>query len=161
MKTVNFKAGDTILSEGEDGSTAFLIVDGAVEVSIGSGKDAKAVGRLKAGEVFGEMSLIEPGPRAATVTAVGDTECLETSYEEFITSLRDNPEAGLEFMKTMVRRLRHMNAMMANMDARKRTLREVFQDWQRSPEGLEWGARTTADQHRYDQAMSWRTYRMI
>jgi hypothetical protein len=51
--------------------------------------------------------------------------------------------------------------MMANMDPRKRTLREVFQDWQRSPDGLEWGKRATADQRRYDEAMSWRTYRMI
>jgi CRP-like cAMP-binding protein len=62
MKSVSFKAGDTILSEGADGNTAFLIVSGAVEVTIGSGRDAKTVGNLQTGEVFGEMSLIEPGP---------------------------------------------------------------------------------------------------
>ena len=37
MQTVKFKAGETILSEGEDGDTAFLIVSGSVEVSIGEG----------------------------------------------------------------------------------------------------------------------------
>jgi len=161
MRTVNFKAGDTILSEGEDGDTAFLIVNGSVEVLIGSGKDAKAVGSLSAGEVFGEMSLIEPGPRAATVKAVGDTECIQTSYEEFITGLQDNPEAALEFMKTMVRRLRHMNAMMATMDPKKRTMREIFHDWQSSSEVLESGTRAAAEQRRYERAMSWRNWRMI
>lgn len=64
-------------------------------------------------------------------------------------------------MKTMVRRLRHLNAMMVHMDVRRRTLREVFRDWQRSPWSLEWGVRTTANQRRCHQAMSWRTYRMI
>ena len=76
MQTVKFNAGDTILSEGEAGDTAFLIVAGSVEVSIGEGAKAKSVGTLDAGEVFGEMSLIEPGPRSATVKAVTDTECL-------------------------------------------------------------------------------------
>ena len=76
MQTVKFNAGDTILSEGEDGDTAFLIVSGSVEVSVGEGARAKTVGTLIAGDVFGEMSLIEPGPRSATVKAVTDTECL-------------------------------------------------------------------------------------
>jgi len=161
MRTVNFKAGDTILAEGEDGSTAFLIVKGTVEVSIGLGKDSKPVDHLKEGEVFGEMSLIEPGPRAATVKAAGDTECIETSYDEFVTGLQDNPVAALEFMKTMVRRLRHMNEMITAMDPKKRTMREVFHDWQRSSETLESGTRAAAEQRQYEQAMLWRTWRMI
>jgi CRP/FNR family cyclic AMP-dependent transcriptional regulator len=116
MKTVNFKAGDTIISEGDEGRTAFLIVNGSVEVSIGHGSNAKTVGNFNAGDVFGEMSLIEPGKRTATVKASADTECIETSYEEFVAKIEDNPKAALEFMKTLVRRLRHMNEMMASMD---------------------------------------------
>ena len=72
------KAGDTILTQGEEGNTAFLIVAGAVEISIGAGTGARVVDTLNAGDVFGEMSLIEPGPRSATVTAVVDTECIVT-----------------------------------------------------------------------------------
>ena len=106
MQTVKFNAGDTILSEGEAGDTAFLIVAGSVEVSIGEGAKAKSVGTLDAGDVFGEMSLIEPGPRSATVRAVTDTECLVTTYDEFIASSQADPERAVEFMKTLVRRLR-------------------------------------------------------
>jgi CRP-like cAMP-binding protein len=91
MQTVKFTAGDTILSEGEAGDTAFLIVTGSVEVSIGEGAKAKSVGTLDAGDVFGEMSLIDPGPRSATVRAVTPTECLVTTYEEFISSAEADP----------------------------------------------------------------------
>lgn len=132
MKSVKFKPGDTILTEGEDGDSAFLIVDGSVEVSVGADGQAKAVGTLSAGEVFGEMSLIEPGPRSATVRAVTDTECISTNYEEFITSLQDNPERAVEFMKTLVRRLRHMNERVASMNPAKRGLRAFFQDMEDS-----------------------------
>lgn len=146
MKTVSFKAGDTILSQDDDGDTAFLIVSGTVEVTIGAGTGARTVGTLKVGEVFGEMSLIEPGPRTATVKAVTDTECVETSYEQFAAAIHDNPEAAIEFMKTLVRRLRHMNELMATMDPKKRSLRQMFYDWQRSTELLETGTRAAAEQ---------------
>ena len=73
MQTRTFKAGDTIISEGADGNTAFLITSGSVEVSVGEGAKAKALGTLAAGEVFGEMCLIEPGPRSATVKAAKRT----------------------------------------------------------------------------------------
>jgi len=62
MQTTNFKAGDTIIAEGEEGNTAFLIVNGSVEVSVGKDVHAKNLATLGTGDVFGEMSLIDPGP---------------------------------------------------------------------------------------------------
>ena len=61
MEAVGFKAGETIISEGDAGDTAFFIVSGSVDVIIGQGAKAKTVGTLNEGEVFGEMCLIEPG----------------------------------------------------------------------------------------------------
>ena len=46
MRTVKYKGGDTILTEGEQGDTAFLIVDGSVEVTVGEAGKAKNVGML-------------------------------------------------------------------------------------------------------------------
>ena len=91
MQTVKLRAGDTIISEGEDGNTAFLIVSGSVQVSVGKEPKAKLVATLTAGDVFGEMSLIEPGPRSATVKAVTDAECLATTYDEFIPLMQNDP----------------------------------------------------------------------
>ena len=111
MPTVRFRAGDTILSEGEDGNTAFLIASGSVEVWVGHGENARTVGTLGAGEVFGEMSLIEPGPRSATVKAVTDTECVVVPYDDFIPSLHSDPEQSI--MKCLVRRLRETNSLLS------------------------------------------------
>lgn len=132
MKSQRFKPGETILTEGEDGDTAFLIVDGTVEVIVGDGDKPKVVGTLGPGEVFGEMSLIEPGPRSATVKAESDTECIVTNYDEFIASLQENPERAVEFMKTLVRRLRQMNERVASMRPGRRGLRAIFQEFEDS-----------------------------
>ncbi len=134
MQAVAFKAGDTIISEGEEGNTAFFIVTGSVEVCIGQGAKARTVGTLKTGEVFGEMCLIEPGPRSATVKAATDVECLAASYEEFIAAIEDYPERAVGFMKTLVRRLRQMNDLMESVGPDRRGLRRRIRDWQKSVE---------------------------
>src|SRR5260370_2008128 len=128
MQTVAFKAGDTIIREGDEGDTAFFIVDGSVEVSVGQGAKARTVGTLKTGEVFGEMCLIEPGPRSATVKAVSDTECLATSYEEFISAIEDHPQPAVGFMKTLVRRPRPMNERMPKVGPDRPRVRAVIRD---------------------------------
>jgi CRP/FNR family transcriptional regulator, cyclic AMP receptor protein len=128
MQTVAFRAGDTIISEGDEGDTAFFIVSGTVEVLIGKGAKARAVGTLTTGEVFGEMSLIEPGPRSATVKALTDVECLAASYEEFIDAIQDHPERAVGFMRTLVRRLRQMNELLECADPDRRGFRDLIED---------------------------------
>jgi CRP/FNR family transcriptional regulator, cyclic AMP receptor protein len=138
MQTQTFKAGDTIIAEGEEGKTAFLVVSGSVEVIIGEGSKSRVLATLGAGEVFGEMCLIEPGPRSATVKAAADTECVVTTYDEFVGSVQQDPAQAVQFMRTLVRRLRQMNEQMAKLSPRKRGLRALFEDWQKSlqiPEG--------------------------
>ena len=142
MQAVAFKAGDTIISEGDEGDTAFFIVAGSVEVLIGQG--ATSVGTLKEGDVFGEMSLIEPGPRSATVKAATDVECLATSYAEFIAAIEDRPERAVAFMKTLVRRLRQMNELMESLGPDRRGLRGVIRDLRQSV-GPADGGRNEAD----------------
>ena len=137
MQTVSFKAGDVIIAEGDQGDTAFFIVTGSVEVFVGHGANARRVGTLGTGEVFGEMSLIEPGPRSATVRAVSDVECLAASYAEFIDSIETHPERAVAFMKTLVRRLRLMNEMLACADPEKRGLREIIKACQKAIEPVE------------------------
>ncbi len=113
MQTVKLRAGDTIISEGEDGNTAFLVVSGSVQVSVGKEPKAKTVATLNAGDVFGEMSLIEPGPRSATVKALTDAECVATTYDEFIPLMRNDPQRAITFMGSLVRKLREMNNLLS------------------------------------------------
>ncbi len=111
MHLVNFRAGDKIISEGEEGDTAYLITVGKVEVTVGD----RCVVELEAGEVFGEMSLIDAGPRSASVKALSDAVCVVTTYEDLAKSLEENPTWALQFMKTFARRLRHMNELVRKM----------------------------------------------
>jgi CRP/FNR family transcriptional regulator, cyclic AMP receptor protein len=132
MRNVSFKTGDTIITEGDEGDTAFFIVSGSVEVIVGRGASARAVGTLQMGEVFGEMCLIEPGPRSATVRASTDAECLAASYEEFIAAIEENPARAVGFMKTLVRRLRMMNDLIERANPNRGGFRSLFLDWQKS-----------------------------
>jgi alkyl hydroperoxide reductase subunit AhpC/uncharacterized protein (DUF924 family) len=117
MQTVTYAAGDTILSEGDAGDSAFLIVSGTVEVRIGAGDRARILGLLGPGEVFGEMSLIDPAPRSATVIAMSDVECVVTTYAEFVASGGADAERMADFTKTLVRRQRQMNERLLAMNA--------------------------------------------
>jgi CRP/FNR family transcriptional regulator, cyclic AMP receptor protein len=132
MKNVAFKAGDTIIREGDEGDTAYFIVSGAVDVAVGQGAKARIVGRLETGEVFGEMCLIEPGPRSATVIAACDTECLAVSYQDFIAGIEENPERAVGFMKTLVRRLRKMNELLESVSPGHTGFRAILLDCQPS-----------------------------
>jgi alkyl hydroperoxide reductase subunit AhpC/uncharacterized protein (DUF924 family) len=116
VPTVKFQSGDTILSQGTAGDTAFVIIAGSVEVSVGEGAQAKSLGILEAGEVFGEMSLIEPGPRSATVKALTEVECFVTDYDAFMSSAQADPERAIQLLKTLVRRLRQTNERIARIN---------------------------------------------
>ena len=87
---------------------------------------------LNAGEVFGEMRLMDPGPRSATVKAATDVECLAMSYEEFIKAIEDQPDRAAVFMKALVRRLRRMNELMESVGSDRRGLRGRIGDWRKS-----------------------------
>lgn len=134
MQSTTFNAGDTILREGEKGDSAFLIVNGSVEVLVGKEGSLRKITDLSAGDVFGEMSLIDPGPRSATVKALTETECVVTSYDEFIDLLHGNPDGAAVYMQTLVRRLRQMNEMMSAVGPGKRSLLDMFRDWAQSTE---------------------------
>ena len=132
MQKVVFETGETILTEGEEGRTAYLLVSGKVEVVVGAGAKAKTVATLRSGDVFGEMSLLDPGPRSATVKALARTECLVTSYDDFMAAVHEDPEHAVRFMRTLVTRLRQTNALLSRLDARKRGLRDILADLQKS-----------------------------
>lgn len=132
MRTVKFGAGVTIIREGEPGATAYLINSGSVKVLIATGSGEKRVATLKAGEVFGEMSLLEPGPRSATITAVTDVECVQTDYDEFLALLQDQPKQAIVFMQALVRRLRQSNEMLAKLDPKKRGISGLLADMRQS-----------------------------
>lgn len=90
-RRVEFDQGTTILRERDIGDSMFAIMDGSVAVSIrDSGKDRR-VATLRAGDLFGEMSLLTGAPRAATVAAQSPVAAIEIDREAIAPLLTAEP----------------------------------------------------------------------
>lgn len=102
-------AGSVIFSEGDPGDCLYVIVDGEVDVSV----HKHHVWRLKAGEVFGEMALIETRPRSAR--AVAHTSCRLVAIDErrFLFLVGQTPYFALGLLRLLAQRLRAMDETMS------------------------------------------------
>ena len=74
-------AGTVIFREGEPGTCAYVIERGSVEISTQRDNERIVIARRAAGEIFGEMAIVDNQPRSATVTASSDCELLVLSAE--------------------------------------------------------------------------------
>jgi len=101
-KHVNHKEDTVLAREGDRGVGLFLILDGEAKVTIG-GKQ-KAV--LKPGDFFGEIALLDGGPRTATVTAVSPMKCVVLSRGQFHNVIRQNALIAVSVLETLGERLR-------------------------------------------------------
>ena len=105
-KELTYKAGDTVVDEGETGVGFYLILDGKTEVR----KGAKVLATLGRGQFFGEMSLIDDQPRSADVVAVAPTKCWALTSWAFAGLVKSNPDIAMLMLKEMVKRLRAAQA---------------------------------------------------
>jgi CRP/FNR family cyclic AMP-dependent transcriptional regulator len=102
VKDVSHRAGTVIAREGEPGVGLFIIVNGTAEVTIGG----KRKTRLGPGDFFGEIALLDGGPRTATVTAVTDLELLGLTEWVFRGLMQQHPTIALKTLQQMAGRLR-------------------------------------------------------
>jgi len=105
----NVRAGQAIVEQGEAGGAMFFIVSGEVEVTAGG----RTLGRLVAGEVFGEMALFEDESRSATVTACGRVRVGRIERADFEELVEDVPGIALAICRVLSRRVRTLNAELA------------------------------------------------
>jgi CRP/FNR family transcriptional regulator, cyclic AMP receptor protein len=102
FKESKFEAGDTIATEGKSGVGFFVIAEGEVTYSI-RGED---VGTGGPGEYFGEIALIDDGPRSATVTAATDVTAYGLTSWEFRPLVEENAAIAWELLQALAKRLR-------------------------------------------------------
>ena len=101
-KEVTHPAGHVIAREGDRGIGFFLILEGEARVSRGG----KGLSRLKPGDFFGEVSLLDRGPRTATVTAGSQVRLLGVTAWVFRGILTEYPSIGLKLLEVIAERLR-------------------------------------------------------
>jgi CRP/FNR family transcriptional regulator, cyclic AMP receptor protein len=99
---VEFAADRVIARQGEIGTGLFMVVDGAVRVV----QDGVVVARLGPGGFFGELSVLDGGPRNAQVSAEVPTTCLALATWDAERVMRDEPGVALAVVRVLTARLR-------------------------------------------------------
>lgn len=99
---VRVDAGHVLIREGEKGQEFFFLVSGKVAVTVGG----KEVAVLGGGDFFGELAMLDPAPRAATVTTLEPSELLVIGARRFQPLLDDVPQLARKIMAGLAHRLR-------------------------------------------------------
>jgi CRP-like cAMP-binding protein len=110
-----FSAGQRIFSEGEIGAEMFIIQSGKVRISKQSGNEETTLVVLDDGDFFGEMAVIDKGPRSATATAVDETRCIVLDEDVFEQQMQNNARIVKKILKNMSSRLREAGKQIENL----------------------------------------------
>ena len=112
----SYNPGETIVVEGNLGDALFLILSGQTAVHHGG----KTFATLGGGDLFGEMSLVEPVARSASVTAMSATFVFRLPHDALRDLISEDSQAAsvllVQIVKTLSERLRRANQMLSSVD---------------------------------------------
>ncbi len=105
-----------ILVEEDVGQTLFIILKGTVKITRTSDEGREVIITiLKAGDFFGELSLLDGKGRSATVVAMEESELLTLRRSEFLLLLERYPQLSIELLKVLAARIRQSNFQIENL----------------------------------------------
>ncbi len=108
MRTVTktYKDGEIIYRQGEESQWAFEVLDGSVELIKDGPEGLTVMARLKAGELFGEMGILDNTPRSTSARARGAVTAKAIPRDEFLRQVEADPDTALKVMTKLARRMR-------------------------------------------------------
>jgi sigma-B regulation protein RsbU (phosphoserine phosphatase) len=132
-----FKPGETLVQEGTAGHEMYLIIEGSIEVVKGEGADQTALATRGAGELVGEMSLVDASVRSATVRALEPTFVLEFSEQDLHTLWAQQPLLLFQMVQTLTGRLRDADLhIIEDLKRKNRELAKAYQELQEAQVAL-------------------------
>jgi len=110
------RRGEKLFVEGEPGDAVYLLLKGKVKIFRTSpdGRENLLI-VMGPGEVFGELSLFDPGPRTATASAVVSSEVASLDHAELTRLLEHRPETAALLLRVLARRLRRTNDAISDL----------------------------------------------
>ncbi len=116
MVQVRMRRGEVLFNEGEPGDRVYVIADGKIKLghTAPDGRET-IIAVLGPGEMLGELSLFDPGPRAATATAIAPSRLLELRHDDLQGFLDGRPQLSTQLLQGLARRLRRTNAALADL----------------------------------------------
>jgi uncharacterized membrane protein len=119
MELQQVPAGGLLFDFGDPGDRMFIVRQGSVEISATDNMGQKIVLETAGpGAQFGELALFDGGDRTARAAAAEDSELMVLDRENLVGFLRHHPEAGLEMLGIMSRRIRETNIRLRQLSAR-------------------------------------------
>lgn len=109
VERIRFAAGDVLMTQGEIGGHAVVIESGEVQILVARDQVERLVALAGAGEIVGEMALIDNEPRSATVTAITDCVCRVVPGDLFRAELAQSTLLIHSVTEILTRHLRRMD----------------------------------------------------
>ena len=108
--------GAVIMAEGDRVDSLYIVISGRLKVMMGEANGKEVIlGIIGPGEFFGEMGLIDDGPRSASVIAIEPCELLSVTRRGFKKCLVENFEVAMTVLRVLVRRLREADRKIASL----------------------------------------------
>jgi CRP/FNR family transcriptional regulator, cyclic AMP receptor protein len=108
--------GHVVFEEGDTGDRLFIVMDGKVKISrAASDGRENLLAVLGPGEMFGELSLFDPGPRTATATAITESTLASLDHDDLRPLLLAQPAVAAQLLRALAQRLRRTNEAMADL----------------------------------------------
>ena len=116
MSRVALPRGEVLFNEGDPGDRLYVITGGKVKLGRTSpdGRE-NLLAVLGPGEMFGELSLFDPGPRTATATAVSDVRLVGLGHQDLRAWLSGRPDVAQHLLQALAQRLRRTNEALGDL----------------------------------------------
>lgn len=110
------RRGEVLFEEGDPGTRLYIITEGKIKLGHTSpdGRE-NLLAVLGPGEIIGELTLFDPGPRSTTATAVSPVSLLYLDHSDLVTTLYNNPSMSKHMLRALARRMRRTNESLADL----------------------------------------------
>jgi CRP-like cAMP-binding protein len=120
-RIVEYPAGSLIFAKGDPGHALYIVLEGAVKISVPSDEGREiALNLIRSGEIFGEIALLDGKVRTADAEAFLATTVMVIDRRDFLLALREEPELGLKLLAIISDRLRRTSQQVEDIS---------FVDW--------------------------------
>ncbi len=104
-ESLTYRTGELLFDQGDEGDSAFVVIDGSASVLLNIGGEKKEVAVIGSKQIFGEMAVLCDIPRTAAIGAKSDLEVLRIDRDAFLKLLTEFPEVSLQVMRFLAARL--------------------------------------------------------
>jgi len=116
LQHADYTRGETVFAEGDQGDTLFIVETGKVKIGrrAADGRE-NMLSVMGPSDMFGELSLFDPGPRTATATVLTDGRLASLAHASLRPWISDRPEIAEQLLRVLARRLRRTNDALADL----------------------------------------------